>query len=114
MLGHNFPAYFYIPSLFVQSLVISLTLIHSNIVKIGLSLNFNIIALKDSLKLFTKQSVKALGVKCDLVHYTGAMFARYSYVFSSKFFMYCMHLSNFLIIVVAAHLHSASFSSNPL
>ena len=113
MLGHNFPAYFCTPSLFVKSLVISLTLIHSNIAKIGLSLDFNIIELKDSLKLFTKQSVKALEVKCDLVHYAGAMFARYSYALLSKSFMYYMHLSNSLTVVAAAHLHSKALKPGP-
>ncbi|KAM3684558.1 hypothetical protein ACJW31_11G052800 [Castanea mollissima] len=61
MFGHNLLPYFSMPILFMYSLPISLTLIHSSIDNIGLSLAITIIELKLSLKLFTKQSVKTLG-----------------------------------------------------
>ena len=55
--------YLSIPFIFLYSLVMSLTLIHSSIAKIGLFLASKIKELKDSLKLLTKQSHKALLLK---------------------------------------------------
>ena len=52
-----------IPFIFLYCLVMSLTLIHSNIAKIGLSLASKIMAFKGSLKLLAKQSHKALLLK---------------------------------------------------
>ena len=77
MLGHKLPPYFSMQVFFIYSLLISLTLIHSSIDKMGLSLAFTIIELKLSLRLFTIQSVKALEEKWDLVHYAGSISARY-------------------------------------
>ena len=62
---------------FIYSMLISLTLIHSSIDKIGLSLAFTIIELKLSLRLFTIQSVKALEEKWDLVHCASSISVRY-------------------------------------
>ena len=84
MLGHNLPPYFSMPIFFIYSLLISLTLIHSNIDKMGLSLAFTIIELKLSLKLFTIEFVKALEEKWDLVHYVGSISVRYFQASSSK------------------------------
>ena len=77
MLGHKLPPYFSMPVFFIYSLLISLTLIHSSIDKMGLSLAFTIIELKLSLRLFTIQSVKTLEEKWDLVHCAGSISARY-------------------------------------
>ena len=114
ILGKTFPVYFAIPFIFLYCLVMSLTLMHSNIPKIGLSLASKIMALKDSLKLLVKQSYKALLLKWDLDYCAGLMLARYSYALTSKSFKSCILLSNSLIVVTPAHLHNASFNSNPL
>ncbi|KAM3691351.1 hypothetical protein ACB098_08G008800 [Castanea mollissima] len=114
MLGHNLPPYISMPIFFIYSLLISLTLIHSSIDNIGLSFAFTIIELKLSLGLFTRQSVKDLGEKWDLVHYAGFISARYFQASSSKLLRCSIPLSNSLNDVVPAHLHSTLFNSMPL
>ena len=108
------PPYFSMSIFFIYNVLISLTLIHSSIYKIGLSPAFTIIELKLSLKLFTKQSVKALGEKWDLVHCAGSISTRYFQASSSKFLRCSIHPSNSLIDVVSAHLHSTLFNFMPL
>ena len=110
MLGHNLPPYFSMLVLFMCNLSISLTLIHSNIDNIGLPLAFTIIELKLSLKLFTKQSVKALREKWNLVHYAGSISASYFQASSSKLLRYYIPFSNSLTNVVLAHLHNTLFN----
>ena len=100
MLGQNLPPYFSMPIFFTYSLLISLTLIYSSINKIGLSLAFTIIELKLSLRLFTRQSIKDLGEKWDLVHYAGFILARYFQASSSKLLRCSISLSNSLTDVV--------------
>ena len=114
LLGHNLPRYFSMPIFFVCNLVINLTLIHSSIYKMGLSLAFTIIELKLSLKLFTRQSVKTLVEKWDLVHCAGSISARYFQACSSKLLRWFIPLSNSQTDVVPAHLHSTLFNSMPL
>ena len=99
---------------FIYILLISLTLIHSNIDNIGLFLAFTIIELKFSLNLFTRKSVKALGQKWGLVHCAGSTPARCFKAFSSKLLRCSIPLSNSLTDVVLAHLHCTLFNSMPL
>ena len=114
MLGHNLPQYFSMPIFFVYSLVISLTLIHSSIDKMSLSLAFTIIKLKLSLRLFTRQSIKALVEKWDLVYCAGSISVRYFQAFSSKLLRWSIPLSNSLADVVPAHIHRTLFNFMPL
>ena len=102
------------PVFFICSLLISLTLIHSSIDKMGLSLAFTIIELKLSLRLFTIQSVETLEEKWDLVHYAGSISAKCFQACSSKLLRWSIPLSNSLADVVRAHLHSTLFNSMPL
>ena len=113
-LRHNLPPYFSMSIFFIYSLLISLTLIHSNIDKMGLSLAFTIIELKLSLRLFTIKFVKALEEKWDLVHYVGSTSARYFQASSSKLLRWSIPLSNSLTDVVPTHFHSTLFNSMPL
>ena len=114
MLRHNLPPYFSMSIFFIYSLLISLTLIHSSINKMGLSLAFTIIELKLSLRLFTIQPIKALEEKWDLAHYAGSISARYFQDSSSKLLRWSIPLSNSLTDVVLAHLHNTFFNSMPL
>ena len=114
MIGHSLPQYFSMPIFFIYYLLISLTLIHSSIDNIGLSLAFTIIELKLSLRLFTRQFVKALGEKWDLVHYACFISARYFQASSSKLLRCSIPFSNSLTDVVPAHLHNTLFNSMPM
>ena len=94
MLGHILPPNFSLSISFIDNLLISLTQIHYSIDKIGLSLAFTIAKLKLSLKLFTRQSVKALGEKWDLVHCAGSISTRYFQASPSKLLRCSIPLSN--------------------
>ena len=102
------------PIFFIYSMLISLTLIHSSIDKMGLSLAFTIIELKLSLRLFTIQSVETLEEKWDLVHYAGSISARSFQASLSKLLRCSIPLLNSLTDVMLAHLHNTLFNSMPL